>query len=278
MADKDFEISRRKALAGLGVVGVASAGAGLGTTAYFSDGETYEDNTIMAGEFGLTVEPNTDKSYVDQDGIGPDEPTWKMGLSDEGGAFYEGTVNIEDAKPGDSYKFCWNIKVENNPGYVKIGVPGEVQDDVGGVDVDDLFDTDELSTLGEEATATLSMRTDAAWWRSGWFDIAEDSLLNILDRLGGNGYGLPSRVGDFDNPDPLSTQFAGWHNEYCHELKSHGNYSNWITVCLEIEIPSDVGNEIQDATTSWDFLVYAEQCRHNDYETFADADLPAIPS
>lgn len=48
-------LSRRKVLAGLGAVGVASAGAGLGTTAYFSDQESFEGNTITAGELDLSV-------------------------------------------------------------------------------------------------------------------------------------------------------------------------------------------------------------------------------
>jgi predicted ribosomally synthesized peptide with SipW-like signal peptide len=50
-----IRLSRRKMLAGLGAVGVASAGAGLGTTAYFSDAESFEGNTIAAGELDLSV-------------------------------------------------------------------------------------------------------------------------------------------------------------------------------------------------------------------------------
>ena len=48
-----FDLSRRKLLAGLGAVGVASAGAGLGTTAYFSDQESFDDNTITAGTLSM---------------------------------------------------------------------------------------------------------------------------------------------------------------------------------------------------------------------------------
>ncbi|WP_418283813.1 SipW-dependent-type signal peptide-containing protein [Halorubrum sp. DTA46] len=48
-------LSRRKVLAGLGAVGVASAGAGLGTTAYFSDRESFEGNAITAGQLDLSV-------------------------------------------------------------------------------------------------------------------------------------------------------------------------------------------------------------------------------
>ncbi|MFC6752968.1 vWA domain-containing protein [Halorubrum tibetense] len=49
-------LSRRKLLGGLGAIGVASAGAGLGTTAFFSDEESFQDNTLTAGEFDLKMD------------------------------------------------------------------------------------------------------------------------------------------------------------------------------------------------------------------------------
>jgi predicted ribosomally synthesized peptide with SipW-like signal peptide len=55
MTDDQLNLSRRKALAALGTVGVASAGAGLGTSAYFSDQETFENNQLTAGELDLKV-------------------------------------------------------------------------------------------------------------------------------------------------------------------------------------------------------------------------------
>ncbi|SDG02745.1 SipW-cognate class signal peptide [Halorubrum xinjiangense] len=60
MADnKKFDtigLSRRKMLAGLGAVGIASAGAGLGTTAYFNDTESFEGNQLTAGQLDLLVD------------------------------------------------------------------------------------------------------------------------------------------------------------------------------------------------------------------------------
>jgi len=52
----DFNLSRRKTLAALGTIGVASAGAGLGTSAYFSDQETFENNQLTAGTLDLKVD------------------------------------------------------------------------------------------------------------------------------------------------------------------------------------------------------------------------------
>jgi predicted ribosomally synthesized peptide with SipW-like signal peptide len=60
-------LTRRRLLAGLGTIGVASAGAGLGTTAYFSDQETFEDNALTAGEFDLTVDWQV--TYTGPDGF-----------------------------------------------------------------------------------------------------------------------------------------------------------------------------------------------------------------
>jgi predicted ribosomally synthesized peptide with SipW-like signal peptide len=54
--DRQFSISRRKVLAGLGTIGVASAGAGLGTTAYFSDQETFQNNQLTAGTLDMKVD------------------------------------------------------------------------------------------------------------------------------------------------------------------------------------------------------------------------------
>ncbi|RNJ27314.1 vWA domain-containing protein [Halosegnis longus] len=51
-----YRLSRRNVLAGLGTIGLASAGAGLGTSAFFSDEEEFVDNTLVAGELDLLVD------------------------------------------------------------------------------------------------------------------------------------------------------------------------------------------------------------------------------
>jgi predicted ribosomally synthesized peptide with SipW-like signal peptide len=63
MTDDTFELSRRKALAALGSVGAASAGAGLGTSAFFSDRETFQNSSLTAGS--LDVEVAVSQHYVD---------------------------------------------------------------------------------------------------------------------------------------------------------------------------------------------------------------------
>jgi predicted ribosomally synthesized peptide with SipW-like signal peptide len=87
----DFELSRRKALAALGSIGVASAGAGLGTSAYFSDTETFENNRLVAGELDLKMdweEHYSDWSTDESEGLSrdptmedPEDPSF-VGLPD----------------------------------------------------------------------------------------------------------------------------------------------------------------------------------------------------
>jgi predicted ribosomally synthesized peptide with SipW-like signal peptide len=55
MTDDDFELSRRHVLGALGTVGAAGAGAGIGTSAFFSDRESFENNSLVAGTLDATV-------------------------------------------------------------------------------------------------------------------------------------------------------------------------------------------------------------------------------
>lgn len=75
-SDTPIRLSRRQILAGLGTIGVASAGAGLGTTAFFSDEESFTDNQLTAGRLDLKLDYRA--TYVPGNratpfGAGPDD-------------------------------------------------------------------------------------------------------------------------------------------------------------------------------------------------------------
>jgi predicted ribosomally synthesized peptide with SipW-like signal peptide len=55
-SDNNMELSRRKILAGMGAVGAAGAGAGLGTSALFSDTEQFVNNQLTAGQLDLKMD------------------------------------------------------------------------------------------------------------------------------------------------------------------------------------------------------------------------------
>jgi predicted ribosomally synthesized peptide with SipW-like signal peptide len=61
-------------LGGLGTIGIASAAAGAGTVAYFSDTETSSNNSVTAGTLDLTAEGSSGGSFnMAVDGLAPGE-------------------------------------------------------------------------------------------------------------------------------------------------------------------------------------------------------------
>ncbi|MFC4405376.1 vWA domain-containing protein [Haloarchaeobius iranensis] len=88
--NQDIELTRRKILAGIGAAGVASVGAGLGTSAYFSDTESFGANTIAAGELDLKVDWEEHYNYPQL--LGFDDPT--TGLE------YEPVTDLADIPEG----------------------------------------------------------------------------------------------------------------------------------------------------------------------------------
>ena len=253
--NNNIGLSRRRVLGGLGAVGIASAGAGLGTTAYFSDQESFEGNTLTAGTLALNVTQSI--HTLDQDGIGPDEVNY-FGESD-GPVMVEGPIEITDAKPGDEYEFCWEVEIEGNPGYAMVkvdGVSDQTGAEVGTVSAEDLFDIDsdeEMVTIGEAATATATLTlceeqeegpATPTGEEVGIFPPAEgDDSLGALLAVLAEGLIVPSGTEE---------------GELCHDTECP------VKLCVTIEIDTDVGNELQGAESSFDLQVHAEQCRHND--------------
>jgi predicted ribosomally synthesized peptide with SipW-like signal peptide len=88
--DQKLALSRRQVLGSLGAVGLASAGAGLGTSALFSDEESFEDNRIMAGTLDLKV--GWEEHYSDPQLCGVDDPADGLEItrSDPGSDSYVG--------------------------------------------------------------------------------------------------------------------------------------------------------------------------------------------
>jgi predicted ribosomally synthesized peptide with SipW-like signal peptide len=111
----EFTLSRRKALAALGTVGVASAGAGLGTSAFFSDQESFENNALVAGELDLKAAYSVHYSDWSEDelaGIDDDAVTMTHGA-----AFDPGPTRLpglEFATESDLQQFLENTLVNED--------------------------------------------------------------------------------------------------------------------------------------------------------------------
>lgn len=107
MTDDKFDLSRRKVLGSIGVIGAGSAAAGAGTMAYFSDTEESTGNTVSAGTLDLTVN----------------------GASDIDGA----STSIEEMAPGDSESRTITLRNDGSVGgdlYLKFRASGGLSDDL----------------------------------------------------------------------------------------------------------------------------------------------------
>jgi predicted ribosomally synthesized peptide with SipW-like signal peptide len=93
------KITRRRALAGIATVGTASAALGAGTTAYFSDEVTSENNTIQSGNIDLrTNGDNTSTTTIDVGPIAPgDSGSTALQTSNVGSI--DGYVSLEFSTP-----------------------------------------------------------------------------------------------------------------------------------------------------------------------------------
>ena len=241
--DNNIGLSRRKVLVGLGAVGVASAGAGLGTTAYFSDEESFTDNTLTAGTLALLVEQKVVR--VNQDGIGPDQLEYFSAEDDSGDAVVTDEIVIEDAKPGDEYEFCWHVEIDGNPGFAKVCFDADEQTgaEAGNAFASDLYDVDadeDMITIGEAANATATLTFPGG------------SEVTVYEN------GLDGLFGALDDCIPVPSSAE----EFCHQPNEP------VEFCVEIEIPTTVGNELQGAVSTFGVDFHAEQCRHNDLASF----------
>jgi predicted ribosomally synthesized peptide with SipW-like signal peptide len=140
MTDDRFHLSRRKALAALGTVGVASAGAGLGTSAYFSDQETFENNQLTAGTLDLGVGYSAHYSdWSDDEGDGVGDVVMYDGSAGETG----GVSDLQPGYVGLPSNEAWLISVPD--GDVETFLANTETGAVDNGDCDDLTQADSIT-------------------------------------------------------------------------------------------------------------------------------------
>jgi len=173
---KRYNTTRRQVLAGMGAVGLASAGAGLGTTAYFSDTESFSGNTLEAGTLDLKLDykasydgPNgteligqapSEQQLIDQYGEAMDGPlTWEeradLGFACDTEGLIDGEAmpvfDLDDVKPGDYGEVTMSFHICDNPAHVffrgNVGADAENGLTEPEAEVDSTLDAGELSEL-----------------------------------------------------------------------------------------------------------------------------------
>jgi predicted ribosomally synthesized peptide with SipW-like signal peptide len=246
-------LTRRNVLAGLGTIGVASAGAGLGTTALFSDIERFANNTLTAGELDLFV----DYTFAYDQGIAGSASTSGTVDGNVDGETGEAvSIVLEDVKPGDSGRNQFCFRIVDNPAYIwacggitadlENGQPEPELNHPGG------DDDGEDGELDEAIQATLTYCDESG---AVIGEVATGTLGELLELLG---EGVP-----LDGTG--SVAIAG--NQACYDGTSHSSGTEGVVnpcLCLDWAVPESVGNEIQTDSLTFDLEFHAVQCRHSD--------------
>lgn len=269
-----YHLSRRSVLAGLGGVGLASAGAGLGTSAFLNDRETFENSTITAGTLDLLVDYY---SYWNQGMAGTGQV---QGTQDGSGTI---SGKLGDVKPGDSGLLAFCPRIETNPAYLWLcgeitanSENGYTEPEPQTAENGDLNDPgvmDGAGELAESIEVTVSYcdldddiadegdedDTNDGFDPSDVSSIAEVWTGTFADLMTAIRNGVPLD-GGASVPGEGGFHAPGGQSCYVGSASETAN----PCLCLEWHVPTEVGNEIQGDSLSFDLEFHAEQCRNND--------------
>jgi len=269
-----YELSRRKTLAGLATIGAAGAGAGLGTSAYFSDEESFTNNSLTAGELDLFVEfeYSADQGSASGNLSDPTNGVVQGDAIDEG-ATTEIGYTLGDVKPGDSGEAVYCPRVVDNDAWVWVNVTG-LTDYENGLTEPEANDEDEDTSEGNAGSL------DEAQSGEGEGDLSDaiQVTVNYCEPDGDGGY---DTIRPMKNPSDDYTladlaEESGFlidgnedeeesdDGETPYPSSEDSDTQEGPCICIEWEIPTDVGNEIQSDSLEYDVTFYAEQSRHNE--------------
>jgi len=234
-------LTRRRLLAGLGTVGVASAGAGLGTTAYFSDQETFENNALTAGEFDLMLD-------------------WQVTYTGPNGFEYV-TASPDEYRndPDDPTQLAENTDFFNQ----FVESPDDVRDPI--------FTRDELSTMRygvdfDELDPDQQAVVESQF-RSQFADVPQDldgPIVDLDDVKPGDEGAISFSLHLFDNPGYI------WLNGGLTEARENGHTEP------ENSDPDTVGSADEVATTLDNDVELLDEIRVTVwYDTDGDAEVDA---
>ncbi|MFW5948121.1 MAG: choice-of-anchor W domain-containing protein [Halolamina sp.] len=267
--DNPIRLSRRKMLGGVGAIGLASAGAGLGTTAYFSDEESFTDNSLTAGELDLFVHVDYEEDQGDYAQWSTDDGTYVdggvVGGEEEGEPL---RIEVEDLKPGDSGEGMLCFSIVDNPAYMWMCGALTANDQNGTTEPEEAELLDMYEEVPDEGQLADAMQVSVSYCTEGEDDeydvgdeIASGSLAEVMAALQ---MGVPlSGDGDAEAGVEDRPTFEGVESAFDGDEPDTAE----TCVCFEWWVPTEVGNEIQTDSVTFDFSFYAEQARHNDGTT-----------
>ncbi|WP_135364406.1 hypothetical protein [Halosimplex halophilum] len=257
--------TRRSLLAGLGTIGVAGAGAGLGTTALFSDEESFADSQLSAGALNLRVTvdniAHSTPAVRDNTEVTPKDTA-------DGEAV---TIAVSDLKPGDWLLLEWNPEVIANPGYVRVTSVDEDYSNTEGLTPDSETDTDAPGDLGDALLSTVWASYEDLSGGLSRDDLAGLDTTTDNEDTGLSAWELPDRDGVTASGAHYTTMNEA-HEVYRSGVVLRDGSGEPLTVGSNadaawfyqlLELPLRVGNDVQGDEVTFTLRFDAEQTRNN---------------
>jgi hypothetical protein len=244
----------------------------MGTSALFTDEETFEGNSITAGTTNLIVRAELVAQDSSVDLFDDSTPGYVEIVDPDGEVDGEAGIGISatDIKPGDSFVVCLEVEVDDNPMYV--GVEAEKVNDLengfeepepnpgtdsDGGELDDKMDV----VFGADANSDPDANDGS--YNGNITDVEfSDSLaaftqISQVYRGDGTNGGAP---GHWDSGDQGTGPVTAIGDGSNADVDSVVHYA-------EFSLPDTVGNDVMGDSVEWNMTWYAEQVRNNDPPT-----------
>jgi predicted ribosomally synthesized peptide with SipW-like signal peptide len=262
MSDQNIELTRRKILGSVGAVGAAGAGAGLGTSALFSDEESFSNNVITAGTLDMIVDAKLVEANTEyENAVGP------IDYVEEADGEVATGLQLSDFKPGDWVIVCYDISVQSNPGCVTITSENLTNYENGaneperndGSSTDTSFDNTASAIDNDPA---IELPTGAGKGELGQNLVAEiyegyDSSVTSDDPR--------AYLSKRDDTTPEGTTLDSADGTYSSGVTVGGGVAlNQASFYLLLYLPTEVGNVVQSDSVKWDLTFDAIQARNNE--------------
>lgn len=246
--DQLIDLTRRKLLIGAGAVGLASAGAGLGTSALFSDTESFEDNTITAGTLDLVVHYDSAYNGAPAENLAANPSGTVDGPA---GLFY----TLDDVKPGDTGWFQFCFELTTNPAYLWTCTTQTADDENGQNEPELEAEGDDADGLGELDDAIL---VDVYY--------AEEDGTPIPGGELASGVTLAGALAAFENGRALNADAvdAVPGDQTPYAPSSEPGVTTGPCIRFDWELPAATGNEVQSDSLAFDIDFHVVQSRNTD--------------
>ena len=191
MTEDKFDLSRRKVLGSLGVVGTGAVLGGAGTAALFSDQDNVDSNMVQAGELDLEIDYEAKNK-------GTAKTVERSGNGDLEG------FSFKDIKPGDDGYVEVSLTPSSNPAW--IWMQGQLTLNAENGFTEPERDVDDTSADGDW-DGELADKIDATLQDADGNVVADDTLYNVFDQIS-SGIRIADQAVSADNTESIRLDWS----------------------------------------------------------------------